>query len=291
MAAPDVYGPHNSPWGVFVGPLPLDVVLAVMFAVLVGLARSLLSKTVLSWIANARLDGSRQNSGVLRAKFFECSYKTVHYVAAFTWECFILYPTNWYLETANLWKHLPQAMSLSFYLFYMYQCGFYLYSLFAVLFLDVRRRDWYQLITHHIVTLYLIIYSWQWGFVRIGLLILILLDTSDIFLEGAKCFNYIGLSAITNISFVLLVVTFFVCRIVLYPYICLWSTLFEAEVLIAEQGIEYGWWEKPLFNGLLIVLYVLQLYWFKMLLKVLFNTIIHGRVRDNREDGPQNNED
>ncbi len=59
-----------------------------------------------------------------------------------------------------------------------------------------------------------------------------------------------------------LVVTFFVCRIVLYPLICLRTTLFEAEEIVAAQGITYGWWEKPLFNGLLITLFVLQIYWF-----------------------------
>ncbi len=46
----------------------------------------------------------------------------------------------------------------SFYIFYMYQLGFYLYSLFAVLFLDVRRKDWPQLVRANMLFFYLLIH-------------------------------------------------------------------------------------------------------------------------------------
>jgi len=271
----------------YVGSIPLDAILVIASAVSVGIVRALLTR-LLQPIADkrcvARTKKSRED---LKRKFFEASYKTLHYVVAFGWELLLLYPVDWYIKTTKLWENLPQPMSLSFYVFYNYQMGFYAYSLVSVLFFDTRRHDWIQLIVHHIATEFLLVYSWGWGLFRVGLLVLVLHDCSDIFLEGAKCFNYIGLKTITTVLFVLLVITFFICRLVLYPLVCLRSTLFEADVVIAAQGIHYEWYEKPLFNGLLIVLFLLQIYWFRELLKVVRRALSGSALSDHREQGAQ----
>jgi len=267
---------------------PLEVIIALAAAVFVGFARVLLTKRVLIAVAKRRCHHPNPKDRlILQSKFYESSYKFLHYVAVFIWECFLIRQTSWLTDTTQLWAKLPHAMNFSFYMFYMYQCGFYLYSLFAVLFLDVKRKDWPQLITHHVVTLYLIIYSWEWGFVRVGLVILFLLDCSDIFLEGAKTFHYMAYEALSVGNFVCLVITFFACRIVAYPLICLRTTLFEAESIVAAQGYTYGWWEYPLFNGLLVTLFILQIYWFWQLLRVLWTKVVQGKLEDHREDGPQ----
>jgi len=268
--------------------VPLELLIAVVVAFGVGMLREVLNRTLFEYLARARLlSKNKQQFQQMRGKFFESAFKWTHYTFSFVWECFLLLPEEWMWNTRTMWLSLPHSMSWSFYLFYSYQCGFYFYSLFACLFLDIRRNDWPYLILHHVVTLYLILYSWQWGFVRIGITILFLHDVSDIFLEGAKGFNYLSLGWIVNCSFVLLVISFFVCRIVLFPYICIRTALFEAEDIVKAQGFKYYWWERPVFQGLLIVLFLLQIYWFFALLRVLYNVLFKGRWRDDREQGPQ----
>jgi hypothetical protein len=288
MSASSLYGPYWGPWARHVGGVPLEALIAVVVAFGAGILREVLNRTLLEYLARTRLRSkTKQQYEIMKSKFFESLFKVIHYTFSFAWECFILLPEQWMWNTTSMWVALPHSMSFSFYLFYAYQCGFYVYSLFATLFLDVRRNDWPYLILHHVVTMYLILYSWQWGFVRIGITILFLHDVSDIFLEAAKGFNYIAFGWVVNASFVLLVITFFVCRIVLFPYICIGTALFEAEDLIKAQGFKYYWWERPIFQGLLIILFLLQIYWFFALLRVLYNVLFKGKFRDDREKGPQ----
>lgn len=50
-------------------------------------------------------------------------------------------------------------------LFYTFQCGFYIYSVAALLFWETRRKDFDVMMTHHIVTISLIAYSYITGYV------------------------------------------------------------------------------------------------------------------------------
>jgi len=50
-------------------------------------------------------------------------------------------------------------------LFYTLQCGFYIYSVAALLYWETRRKDFNVMMTHHIVTIGLISYSYIGGYV------------------------------------------------------------------------------------------------------------------------------
>lgn len=50
-------------------------------------------------------------------------------------------------------------------LFYTFQCGFYIYSVAALLVWETRRKDFDVMMTHHIVTIGLIAYSYVTGYV------------------------------------------------------------------------------------------------------------------------------
>ena len=56
----------------------------------------------------------------------------------------------------------------------------------------VRRKDFAESLAHHVVTLALLYYSFYANFVRPGLIIMLLHDVSDIFLEAAKLARYAG---------------------------------------------------------------------------------------------------
>ena len=46
---------------------------------------------------------------------------------------------------------------------------------------------------HHIVTMVLLGWSYEMGYHRVGVLVLICHDASDVFLDSAKCFHYIDM--------------------------------------------------------------------------------------------------
>lgn len=75
-------------------------------------------------------------------------------------------------------QHLPNDV----YWYYMVEMGFYV-SLLLSLCMDARRKDFLQMILHHLVTLGLVAFSWATNLVRIGALVLCLHDTVDGWME------------------------------------------------------------------------------------------------------------
>ncbi|PHU23666.1 ASC1-like protein 3 [Capsicum chinense] len=76
-------------------------------------------------------------------------------------------------------------------LIYMCQCGFYLYSIVAFLVWETQRKDFGVMMSHHIVIVILISFSYISSFFRIRIVILALHDASDVFMEAAKLFKYL----------------------------------------------------------------------------------------------------
>ena len=55
---------------------------------------------------------------------------------------------------------------------------------------QVRRRDWLESMIHHVVTVGLLAYSYYVNFTRVGIMIMLVHDISDIFLEISKLSRY-----------------------------------------------------------------------------------------------------
>lgn len=142
--------------------------------------------------------------------------------------------------------------SFSLMLFYMCQCGFYVYSIGALIAWETRRKDFSVMMSHHIVTTILITYSYltryilckilcinacicifafsvsfleKWSvfwvscrFFRIGMIILALHDTSDVFLEAAKLFKYSEKEVAASACFGLFAISWLFLRLIYFPF-------------------------------------------------------------------------
>ncbi len=62
------------------------------------------------------------------------------------------------------------------------QLAFWLQQV-LVINIEERRKDHWQMLTHHFVTIALIYPSYRYGFTRVGTVILVLMDVSDLFLS------------------------------------------------------------------------------------------------------------
>jgi hypothetical protein len=86
------------------------------------------------------------------------------------------------LNPTELWSnypHIPLAGPLKFY--YLTQTAFYIHQV-LILNAEARRKDHVQMMTHHVLTIFLIVMSYFCNFTRIGCLIMVLMDWNDIFL-------------------------------------------------------------------------------------------------------------
>jgi hypothetical protein len=127
--------------------------------------------------------------------------------------------------------------------------------------LQVRRKDWLESMIHHVVTVGLLAYSYYVNFTRVGILIMLLHDISDIFLEAAKLCRYQKKPATSMVYFGLFFVSWVILRMLYFPLVIIRSTLSEPITLV---GRVYGIEPMPhyaIFNALLLVLLVLHCYW------------------------------
>jgi hypothetical protein len=71
-------------------------------------------------------------------------------------------------------------------LLYLYQVGFYLQLIVSLVFIDEKLDDFYEMLTHHVITLLLVLKSYSSYYHRAGIYTFFLHDAVDIFLYWAK---------------------------------------------------------------------------------------------------------
>ncbi|MBA0591723.1 hypothetical protein Goarm_006013, partial [Gossypium armourianum] len=80
-----------------------------------------------------------------QVKITKCSesmWKLTYFATVETWVLKITYYEPWFGDSKGYFKDWPnQELKLSLSLFYMCQCGFYIYSIFALLTWETRRKD------------------------------------------------------------------------------------------------------------------------------------------------------
>jgi len=114
--------------------------------------------------------------GMVRFRYciYYAIYNTVQYI-------------HWGLPSApfnldRLWlnyPHIPLAGPVKFY--YLTQFAFWVHQV-LLLNAEAWRKDHFQMMSHHVITISLVTASYYYNFTRVGVLIMVLMDWCDIFL-------------------------------------------------------------------------------------------------------------
>ena len=134
-------------------------------------------------------------------------------------------------------------------------------------FFDIKRKDFWQMFIHHIVTVLLLSFSWTCNFHRIGTMVMVIHDFADIPLDGAKIFSYLKMRRLSNILFALLAFSWIFTRIVLLPYRIIAYSSYYALWVVKMFPAYY------IFNSLLCALQVLHVIWTALILKIGYDSI------------------
>uniref|UniRef100_A0A3B5M3S5 Homeobox domain-containing protein n=1 Tax=Xiphophorus couchianus TaxID=32473 RepID=A0A3B5M3S5_9TELE len=105
-----------------------------------------------------------------------------------------------------------------------------------------------------------------------GTLVMCVHDASDVFLEAAKLANYAKYQRLCDSLFVVFSISFFLTRLIIFPFWIVYSVLFESWQII---GPYRAWW---LINGLLLVLQTLHIIWFYLIARIAVKAIFKGKV-------------
>lgn len=109
-------------------------------------------------------------------------------------------PTQIFNPT-DLWQnypHIPLAAPLK--LYYLTQTAFYIHQV-LILNAEARRKDHIQMMTHHVITIFLMATSYFSNFTRVGCLIMVLMDWCDIFLPVRSHHSQMLCSRLMLVSF------------------------------------------------------------------------------------------
>ncbi|KAL6468587.1 hypothetical protein MHYP_G00221110 [Metynnis hypsauchen] len=239
------------------------------------------SRQVECWFRRRR---NQERPGVLK-KFREASWRFVFYIGALIGGLIALYDKPWFYNLRELWNTYPkQSILESQYWYYILEMSFYWSLLFSITF-DVKRKDFKEQIIHHLATLTLLAFSWCGNYIRVGTLVMLVHDASDVFLESAKIFNYAKWEKVCNSIFVLFAVVFMVTRLVIFPFWIIHSTwVYPPDYYPAFFGYYF-------FNAMLVILLMLHIFWAYLILRMVKKFLFGSLTKDERSDNEEEDDD
>lgn len=223
-------------------------------------------------------------------RFMEQSYSIVYYGISSPLGLYIMYHTPmWFFKTSEFYREYPhKTHEFLFKFYYLAQAGFWAQqSVVLMLHLEKPRKDYNELIFHHIITMSLIFLSYRFHFTWIGLAVYITMDVSDLFLSASKTLNYLNSP---------LVVPFYISFNFIWFYMrhylnikILWSILTEFKTIgpykLNFKTQQYKCWiSQPIVFTLLFLLQCVNLYWFALMVRILIRYIRFNVAKDDRSD-------
>ncbi|GAA5909748.1 uncharacterized protein JCM6883_004622 [Sporobolomyces salmoneus] len=246
-----------------------------------------------------------------QARFMEQAYAVVYFSCSGAFGLYVMskQPTWWY-KTEHMWLEYPHwRMSGLLKSYYLLQFSYWCQQMIIlVLGLEKPRSDFKELVIHHIVTLWLVGWSYLINLTMIGTMIFVSMDLPDICLAFSKCLNYLDLQHTSEVSFVFFLVVWHYMRHYLNLLI-LWSVWTQFDLIPAiwrsYNSETRGWW---LVGGLwkgtgeippwmkyqifapILALQLVNSFWSYLIWRILFRMLSGNAAKDVREEGEDEEE-
>ncbi|KAF5630276.1 sphingosine n-acyltransferase lag1 [Fusarium sp. NRRL 52700] len=289
-----------------------NYLVAVLIVVLTGL-RDATMRFVLDPLAAAWGLGRARSM-----RFKEQAWMVVYYATCWSVGMYIYASSSYWLDLQAMWTNWPNREVSGLMKIYMLaQLAFWLQQM-IVINIEKRRKDHWQMLSHHVVTIALVYCSYRYGLTRVGNVVLILMDFNDLVFSIAKCLKYMKLQSLCDFMFGAFVVSWVLCRHIAFPMVC-WSVYVHSlvitgpscfvgsgkniigpqevpvdgyfyllEPLIYTNGrVCYDYTIMTLFVSGLLFLEALMLVWFVMIVKLVIRVLRGGNAEDTRSDNEE----
>ncbi|KAJ6635275.1 Ceramide synthase 6 [Pseudolycoriella hygida] len=207
-------------------------------------------------------------------KFCETSWKCLYYTYSFTFGTIIFWDKPWLWDVKSCWYGYPHhSIDNGIWWYFSVSMAFY-FSLTVTHFFETKRKDFWQMFAHHIITLTLMSMVWFSNFHRYGALVTVIHDCADIFLECAKSLKYAKYHKMYDCVFVVFLVTWVATRLVFYPRI-VYSSIFELPGFIEMFPFIY------VAHILQVALLCLHVFWSNIIFQAACSYVSAGKVVDD----------
>lgn len=117
-----------------------------------------------------------------------------------TWLQYIIFNSEFWLNLHGIWEGWPfREVDGVFKWYYLVQWGFWIQQILVVN-VEEKRKDYAQMFTHHIFTIALIFLSYGYYHMRVGAVILAIMDFVDIVLPVSKVRSAVGDESLTIVD-------------------------------------------------------------------------------------------
>ncbi|KAL9130439.1 MAG: hypothetical protein Q9217_001362 [Psora testacea] len=195
----------------------------------------------------------------------------------------------WYFNTTGMYEDFPhKSHDAAFKTYYLLQASYWAQQAIVLcLQLEKPRKDFKELVGHHIVTLALIWLSYRFHFTYMGLAVYITHDISDFFLATSKTLNYIS-SPITvpYFTFFVLVWTYlrhYINIVILHSILTTFRTVGPFDLNWETQQYKCSLSQNITF-ALLAALQGINMFWLYFILKIAWNVVFRHVEKDVRSD-------
>lgn len=202
----------------------------------------------------------------------------------------------WYFRTTTMFEGFPHRQHDGiFKAYYLLQASYWAQQAIVLLLgLEKPRKDFKELVLHHVVTLALIGLSYRFHFAMMGIAVFITHDISDFFLATSKVFNYLD-HIITGPYFAFFVFVWIYLRHVINLKI-LWATLTEFRTVgpfeLNWETQQYKCWISQYITfALLLSLQAVNIFWLFAILRILKNYLFTNVKKDDRSDDESEEEE
>ncbi|ADV22743.1 acyl-CoA-dependent ceramide synthase [Cryptococcus gattii Ru294] len=206
-------------------------------------------------------------------------------------------PTWWY-KTEHFWLEYPhREMTWELKTYYLMQAAYWLQqTILLAAKIEKPRKDFKELVAHHIVTLWLVGWSYNIYLTYIGVSVFVTMDVSDIFLALAKCVNYVSdFWSVPVFAWFIFVWSYF--RHYLNIWI-LWSVWTQFDLIRPSERSGFdplndnwlSWWMKWQIFTPIFLLQLINLFWYFLIWRILVRAVFYRDLKDERSDDEEENE-
>lgn len=263
-----------------------DIAFVAFYTVVLSFTREFVMQEILRPLARRAGLKSRNK----QARFMEQMYTALYFGTLGPAGMYVMSRTPvWYFNTAGMYADYPHKTHeavVKFY--YLFQAAYWAQQAIVLLLgMEKPRKDFKELVGHHIVSLSLIALSYRFHFTYIGLAVYVTHDISDFFLATSKTLNYIDHFLTGPYFFIFMCVWIYLRHYlnlrIIYSLLTEFRTIGPYEIDWATEQ-----YKGPLSNyitlGLLSSLQALNLFWLFFIIRIAYRFVVHRSATDDRSD-------
>lgn len=232
-----------------------------------------------------------------QSRFMEQAYTALYFAIYGPFGIWIMSRTPvWYFSTTGMYEDFPHRTHEAWFkAYYLLQASYWAQqALVLMLMLEKPRKDFKELVAHHVITVSLIWLSYRFHFTYMGIAVYITHDVSDFFLATSKCLNYVDSPIVGPYFFVFMCIwgytRHFLNLRILWSILTTFKTVGPFELNWETQQYKC-WISQYITFALLASLQAVNLFWWFFICRIAYRFVVFRDADDDRSEYSETDEE